>query len=359
MSRIKYLLMMMSFAGLAPLLVFSQATKSYDEEISRIVGKIQQYPDRTKDLGQLKENFDLANKIDHDHIVTLLQSGQPDIWLEVYKGYMRLENRQLVILKIPEKSIQLSGIQMVDYQYELKDSRYKATAYHYALGEKLMKSDKQEDARLAYVEFIKVASLNSSFKDLDKLLRKAILKGATNVEFELHNRTGKNISPTLVNHLSVIIWDFKKAKYGQEKPVVTDDSFTFILRVILDDLLIGADQVKQLEYQEERDIYSGNQVIDTIKCLVNETRQLKKALLSGNLEYVDKQTGKVVNRIPIKVESVFSNAYASLQGNPDAAGEVTRELLKAKQAPYPSNEQMIIDATEEFSRKAGEVILSE
>jgi hypothetical protein len=350
---------MICLSGLFPVMVSGQSTKQYDEVISRIVAKIQQYPGRTKDLGELKENFDLANKIDHGHIISLLETGQPGIWLEVYKEYMSLENRQNLVKKIPEKSITLSGIQMVDYQKELAESKYKATAYHYALGEKLLKTGSQEDARGAYVEFMKVAGLNGSFKDLDKLLRRAILKGASNVEFELHNRTGMKISSSLVNHLSIIIWEFKKAKYGQEKPAATDDSFTFILRVILDDLKIGSDQVKEMEYQEERDIYRGEQVIDTIKCLVLETRQLKKALLSGSLEYVDKQTGKVVNRIPIKVESVFSNAYASLQGDPDAAGDATRELLRAKKAPYPSDEQMILDATEEFSKKAGEVILSE
>jgi hypothetical protein len=163
----------------------------------------------------------------------------------------------------------------------------------------------------------------------------------------------------MIDQLSIIIWEFKKAKYGQGKPSVTDNSFSFTLRVILDDLEIGTDQVRDLEYQEERDLYQGDQVVDTIRCLVRETRQLKKAQLTGSLEYVDNQTGQVVNRIPVKVESVFSNAFASLKGNPSAAGDATVQLLKAKKAAYPSDEQMILDATVEFSRKAGEIILAE
>jgi len=66
-----------------------------------------------------------------------------------------------------------------------------------------------------------------------------------------------------------------------------------------------------------------------------------------------------VNRVPVRVESIFSNAYASLQGNPDAAGDETRELLKSKKTDFPSADQMIMDATEEFSRKVREVILSD
>jgi tetratricopeptide (TPR) repeat protein len=358
MARIKYLIVWIFFTGLTPVLLSGQNTAAYDDEILRIVGKIKQYPDRVKDIDKLKENYDLANKIDRDHLVSLLESGQPDIWTDVHTCYRKLDERQALIKSLPEKSIQLSGIQFVDYDRELKESKYKAAAYHYALGEKFLKSEKQDDARRAYIEFLKVANLDASFKDLDLLLRKAILKGATRIESELHNRTGKNVSPAMVDQLSLIVWEFKKASYGQEKMETIDAPFAFILRVVLDELLIGPDQVKEMEYQEERDIYIGDQVVDTIKCLITETRQLKKALLSGSIEYVDKQTGNVLNKVPLKVESVFSNFYASLQGDPRAAGDETRALLKAKKAAYPSTEQMTLDATEEFSRKALEIILA-
>jgi len=359
MSRIKYLMIMISLACFAYTANYGQTAGQYDEEIRKIVGKIQQYPERTKDLDELRENFEAANKIDKDYVVSLLQTGQPDIWLEIYNSYRRLEGRQQLVLGIPEKSLKLSGIKIEEYDSNLKDSKYRAMAYCYALGEKLLKSENQNEVRQGYLELLKVAKLDPSFKDLDKLLRKAILKGSTNVEFELQNLTGKKISNSMVDQLTVIIWEFKKAKYGQSKPDTIDNTFAFILRVVLDEVQIGPDQYKEVQYQEERDIYNGNVVVDTIKCLITETRQLKKALLVGRLEYVDKQTGKVVNVVPIKVESIFSNAYASLQGNPDAAGDQSRELLRSKKAAYPSSEQMILDATEEFSKKAREIILSE
>jgi hypothetical protein len=69
--------------------------------------------------------------------------------------------------------------------------------------------------------------------------------------------------------------------------------------------------------------------------------------------------GQVINSVPIKVETIFSNEYATLQGNPAAAGEDTRKLLEARKAAYPSDEQMILTATEEFVKKAKETILAE
>jgi len=186
-----------------------------------------------------------------------------------------------------------------------------------------------------------------------------MLKGSTNVEFELQNKTGKNISSSMADQLSIIIWEFKRAKYGQVKPEKTDNSFTFILRLYWMKSRSVLTSTKMSSTRKSAMFYSGNQVVDTIKCVVFETRQLKKAMLAGSLEYIDKQSGRIVNRVPVKVESVFKNSYATLQGDPDAAGEDSRELLKSKKAAYPSSDQMILDATEEFSKKAREIILSE
>ena len=359
MIKIKYLLLFVMVSCMAVLQGFGQNTGTYDENISRIVHKIHQYPGRTKDLDELKENYLQANQVDHDRILALLTTGQPDIWYEIYQAYGKMDKRQKLIMTIPEKSFLLLGIEKTDYQKDLNESKYKATAYFYAHAGKLLQDAKPESARLAYDELLKVAGMNGSYRDIDKLIRKAILGGATNVVSEMHNRTGQVISSSMVEQLSGIIWEFKKARYGQVKPAATDDSWSFTLRVILDEMEIGPDQVKDLEYQEERDLYQDDMVIDTINCLISESRQLKKVYLSGSLEYFDPRIGQVINSVPIKVETIFSNAYATLQGNPVAAGEDTRKLLDSKKVAYPSDEEMILTATEEFVKKAKEIILAE
>lgn len=359
MIRIKYLLLFVIVSSMAGLQGFGQTTRTCDENINRIVQKIHQYPGRTRDLDELKDNYLLANKLDQDSIQALRATGQPDIWYGIFKAYDKLDKRQKFVMTIPEKSFILLGVEKTDYQKELTESKYKATAYFYAHAGKLLQDAKPESARQAYDELLKVAAMNGSYRDIDKLIRKAILGGASNVVSEMHNRTGKVISSSMVEQLSGIIWEFKKARYGQAKPASTENSWSFTLRVILDKMEIGPDQVKNVEYQEERDLYQGETVIDTISCLVSETRQLKKAYLSGSLEYYDPRIGQVINSVPIKVETIFSNAYATLQGDPSAAGDDTRKLLDSKKVAYPSDEQMIMTMTEEFVKKAKEIILAE
>ncbi|MDX9907155.1 MAG: hypothetical protein RBS55_11255 [Bacteroidales bacterium] len=353
-------LFLISFSVLVMMNVTSgQTSRSLDEDIDRLTGKIVQYPAREKYLTELKSTYDEACRIDRDRIHELRAGGQPDIWYEIFRNYQMLENRQAVVKRIPDASLQKAGIAFADYSKELEEAKYKATAYLYAHAQKLLETGSVPDARQAYAELMKAASLNNSYKEIDKQIRKAVLKGASDVEFEMDNRTGKVVSSSMIRYLSVIVWEFKKANYDHEKPGKPDKSFPFTLRVVLEELQIGKDQVRDLQYQEERDVMRDFMIVDTIRCQISETRQLKKAVLSGRLEYIDRRTGQVVNRVPVKVESVFTNAYATLQGNPDAAGDETRRLLKSSRVAYPSNEQMILDATEEFAKKATEIIVGE
>ncbi|MBP6871334.1 MAG: hypothetical protein KBC43_04950 [Bacteroidales bacterium] len=355
--KIQFLL---SFFILAMMnVIFGQAPRTLDEDINRLAGKIVQYPAREKYLTEIKSKYDEACRIDRERIQELRAGGQPDIWYEIFRTYQVLENRQAVVKRIPDASLQKTGIVIADYSKEMDEAKYKATAYLYAHALKLLETGSVPDSRQAYAELMKAASLNNSYKEIDKLIRKAVLKGASDVEFEMDNRTGKVVSSSMIRYLSVIVWEFKKANYGHEKPGKPDKSFPFTLRVVLDELQIGKDQVRELQYQEERDVMRDFMIVDTIRCQISETRQLKKAVLSGRLEYIDRRTGRVINRVPVKVESVFTNAYATLQGNPDAAGDETRRLLKSSRVAYPSNEQMILDATEEFAKKATEIILGE
>jgi len=359
MVNIKYFISIILFFGYTSFQGFGQTTSNYDEDINQMVKKIHQYPNRTKNLDALKESYNLANKADIDRVQALRSTGQPDIWFEIYLTYKRMDNRQKSVMTIPDKTFRLLGLEIIDYQNDINESKNRATAYFYAHAGKLLEAGQPEPARQAYDELVKVASMNASYRDLDKLIRKAILTGATDMVFEMHNRTGKPVSSSMVDQLSIIIWEFKKARYGQVKPPENDDSLSFTLRVILDDMQIGPDQVKELEYQEERDLYEGEKVVDTIRCLISETRQLKKAYLSGRLEYFDPRLGQVINTVPIKVETVFSNAFATLQGDPNASGDETRKLLNSQKAAYPSDGQMILTATEEFTKKAREIILAE
>jgi hypothetical protein len=339
---------------------FSQDVTEYDENIARLVGKLQQYPEKNKLKAELGHDFQMANQADLNTINGLKATGQPDIWYGIYQANDRIDKRQDLVMSLPEKTIREAGFQFIDISRDLEESKNRATYYSYAFALKMLADTSPVSARKAYIELLKVVRLqDGSYKDLDKLMRKAILNGSTSMEFALVNKSGQNLTSDIIGRLDKIVWDYKRARIGQQETVPSEIPFKFILRVVINEIDVSGDQVKELNYQEERDLYSDEEVVDTIKCLVYEYRQLKKATMIGRIDFYDVQLGQVVNIVPINVESVFTNSYGTLQGNPDAAGDATKMLLDSKKADYPSAEQMILDATDEFVVKARQIVLVE
>jgi hypothetical protein len=359
MIRIKHLFWLFLALLFVHLPGFGQSTETYDENIQRSAKKLRQYPGSAKEVEILKENYNMANAVDQERINEIRATGQPDIWLEMYRIYMKMDKRQELVKGLPERTKQRMAVEYQDYSRSIRESKNKASAYIYAHAEQLLQTDKPEAARQAYNELFQLARLNDHYKEMDRLIRMAILRGATGIEFELYNKTGRKLSSSMDVQLTEIVWAYKKVRYGQTREEKPGGRYHFSLRVILDELKVGPDQIRELEYQEERDVYRGEEVVDTIRCFVKEYRQLKKASLGGSIEFYDHYAGQVINRIPLRVESVFTNAYAFLQGDAEAAGEETRALLASRKVAYPSEEQMILDAADEFVKKTIQVILDQ
>lgn len=339
---------------------FSQDIEEYDENIVRLVGKIQQYPEREKLKAELINNLQLANQADLNTIKALKETGQPDIWYRIYQAHDRIDNRQKMVMTLPEKIVSEGNFQFIDNSRDLEEAKNKAVLFSYTFAGKLLADSTPASARQAYIELLKVVRLkDGAYKEADKMIRKAILNGSTDMEFELVNKSGKKLTADIIGRLNKIVWDYKRARQPQPETAKSDVPFKFILRVVINKIDVSGDQIKELTYQEERDIYQNDEVIDTIKCLIYEYRQLKKATMIGRIDFYDVQLDQVVNIVPVKVESIFSNSYATLQGNPDAAGDATRMLLSSKKAEYPSAEEMILDATDEFVVKARQIVLVE
>ncbi len=337
--------------------ISAQSTPDDDLLIRKLVDKLQAFPRNEKSIIELKDAYDRACKADQERTMALKSSGQPDIWYEIYKLYDKQNKRQKFVMQLPDGTLKKAGFVFSDYEKDLKDSKFNAAAYLYALAAKLLNEGTPIGAKNAYDELILLSGLFNEYRDMDKLLRQAIIIGAANIRFELYNRTGKQLNEKIIDQLSTVVWDYKKERFGQLKPAQPDSNFNFTLRIVLNELDVTSDQTKEKQYAEERDIYNNGIVVDTIQCQVSETSQFKKASLKGSLDLVENQSGQVVNRIPVNVESVFRNSYGYIQGNPDACGDETRALLQRKKMAYPSSEQLILDAVAEFSKKSAEILI--
>lgn len=335
---------------------FSQPSNDYDQSLDKLVRRLKEFPRQSKNIAPMSDLFAKANKQDQDNIIALKLTGQPDIWYNIFRLYSRLDNRQKQVMTLSDGVLAEMGFHMEDYDKDIMEARKYAIAYFYAYAQKLLGYDKPDSARKAYDQLFILAGMKADISNLDKMIRQSILVGARNIQFELYNNTGKVLNEKITEELSRLVWDYKMKRYGQARPVKHSDSYDFTFRVMLNDLSVSTDQIKKLNYGEARDVYKNGVVVDTIGCNINETRQRKTANISGSIIFIDDQNGQKVNIIPISVESIFLNKFATLQGDPEAAGDETLKLLKNKEVPYPSNEQIIMDAVRKFTIAASQEI---
>ena len=95
----------------------------------------------------------------------------------------------------------------------------------------------------------------------------------------------------------------------------------------------------------------------TISCNVVEFFQRKTAIISGQLEYYDNRTQKLIKAEPITAQSVFENAYATANGNLNALKPETRKKLNLKPVPFPTDEAMVLQAGETLKKMTRDILV--
>ena len=335
----------------------AQQIEELEKTFQKDLRKVKQYPRNEERIASLVVSYGTVTQFDEDAIARLRATGQPDIWFSVYRILVKMDDRQAQVLALPEAALLKMNVVRKDYSEEILESKHRAEAYFYAHASKLLEDKDPVKAREAYAELMKLARLSGTYKDMDKLLRKAVLYGATKIEYELYNQTGKALNEQIVKQISVAVFAYRDSRLNKAAVTKPENSFPFRIRIYLTELKVSPERVKEMSYAEERDIYRDDVVVDTIRCHVEQYTQVKGASLSGRIDIYDVNMGSVVNTVPVTAESMFMHSYATLKGNPDAAGEETRKMLVQKEVPFPSNESIVMDAVVEFTKMAIKVLL--
>jgi len=337
--------------------LFAQDTGQLHEDFAKSVKKVRQYPQNDKRIAELAFSYQAVTKADEEALGALKASGQPEIWYDVYRIQENMKWRQDQLLSLPEPIRNQISFNYVDMSDDILKAKNRAEAYFYAHAKMLLEQEKPEAARMAYHDLVRLAGLAKEYKDMDALIRRAVLYGATDIQYELYNRTGWDLQSEIIETLSVAVYAHRRERQEKPQADLQDLSFPFSIRVYLTELKVSPDRVKKSNYAEERDIFRNGVVIDTIRCNVDQFKQVKGAVLTGRIDIYDETLKTVINTIPLTAESMFIHSYATLKGNPDAAGAETRLLLAQKEVKFPSNEAIVMDAVEEFMKQAIQVLL--
>ncbi len=373
---IRILILLLLFGCASPKRLIKKG--EYDHAIKVLVKKLISKPDNQKYIQQLDHAYRVANQINLDSIAYLRQTGQPDIWYSIYNNYLYLKNREDLVKTVPAPVLKKIGFKYIDYNTELINAKKKAAAYLYAHAKKLMDEGGKSNARKAYSDLWKITTMYDDYKDTDALMRKALVLGTDYILFRVINHTAKIIPQSMlanIQNINLLELDQKFVDFNTRP--VAGRNYDYNINLILNDIGVTPEQVKEKKYTESRKIVEGYKdkvgsngeivkdssgkvvkvpVYKTIECKITVIEKHKSAKITGMVDFVNNNTGQIMNSTPVSAESVFHNVSAYAKGDLKACSEQTLKLLDQPKLQFPSDSDMMYDASNKLKETIKQVI---
>lgn len=339
----------------------------YDKAVKLSVKKLLNNPVNKKEIQSLEKTYQLANQSNIRRINMLKTSGQPDIWDEICRIYIKMSERQDLVSRL-DQSIQNSiKFTFVDYIREINEAKRKASEFLYAHATMLLQKEDRFSAREAYRDLEKVKSYYNYFKDTDEMIQEALEKGVTQILFKIQNHSGIPLPEAFEEELTKIsLSEFNRKWYHYDTQIVKEKYYHYIILLNIKRIMISPEKINESSYSQSREIDDGweylldkrgnvkkdslgndlkKQKKKTIKCHIVETRLNKMATIEGNLDFIDNYSDQLIKTDPIAASSVFEYFFITANGDLNALDEKTYRLLKNKPVPFPPNPVLILQAS--------------
>ncbi len=341
--------------------------KQYDDVITIEVDKISSGKVDEKSVKLLAQAFHSANQMDHEHILQLKASGQPDIWLEIYNKYCLMNKRQNIVNQLPDAVKNQIGFVKFDFDHLMVESNLNAQRYLVAKAHELQKSGNKTDAAIAYELLVKLKTLNPNFPNIDAMLRQAMLTGMTNVLLTFEDKSGLNLPENVVSQLmNFIQTDFGNSKIHYALMDEQDVQFenTFLIQV--NHVTVSPERSEKSTFTEQTNLNAvethqrtNSGSLETPGLIVNEIVMTKSCEISGKIDFINNTSHEVEFSIPIRATSNFKYEYATLSGDLNAASGRSLSLSKNKPILYPTKEMMILDGAKQFNILVKQLIIND
>lgn len=356
------------------------AEGSYDQVIDFTLRKLQRDPNGKKTdqyLYFLEQAFFQVVEDDKRKINLLQQDNNPANSREIYYLYCDLEKRQDAIR--PIKALYTTNIKFEDYTEALLTSKNNFAQFLNNEATRLLNTQNKMDARIAFQLFEDLKSLQSNFPNVDNNLNEARFLGTDFVLLTLTNNSNQilpfRLQQELLNINTYKLDDFW-TQYHNEP--LNNISYNYGVNLQFQDINISPEFLREREILREKTIKDGwEYVLDpngnvakdslgndikkdkfiTVSALLLITEQRKEVQVGGNVIYRDLWSNRTLNTHPLATQFLFENVFATFRGDQRALTEEDILLTRNQFFPFPSNQQMVLDAGQEIKERL-RVILS-
>lgn len=355
------------------------AQGDYDQVIELAVRKLQKDP-HGKNSGAhasfLEEAFARVVEEDKRRLNFLKQENRPSNTREIYYLYCDLGKRQELIR--PLTSIVNLNLQFEDYSKQIIASKKNFADYLFAEGTKYLNRNTILDAREAYAFFSDLKSLQPEYLGLDQKLNDAHFKGTDFVFVELNNHSGQiipfRLEQELLDFNTYGLDDFWTEYHTRSENGI---QYNYGIDLNFKEINISPERVSEKEFLRKKTIKDGwEYVLDrygnvmkdslgndikvdkfiTVTAAVTYTEQTKAVQVGGDVVYLELDRNRIINRHPLGTEFIFENIFARYRGDERALTEEDLQFIKYDFFPFPSNQQMVLDAGQEIKERLKEIL---
>lgn len=331
----------------------------------------------------LEEAFAKAKERDLRNINAWFKDANPQNLEKIYETYVQLNRRQENIRPLLPLKLLKEGRDAIfpfdDYTDQIVSSKNALAKYLYDNSKALLVTKDKMTIRRAYDDLVYLETLSPGFKDVNKLIDEAKLKGTDFVSVYTKNETNMVIPVRLENDLldfSTLGLNDKWTVYHSNRQ--KEINYDYGLVVNFRDINISPEQVKEKEFEKEKQIKdgvinlldtNGNVVKDslgnaikvdnmkTIRISIYEFSQFKACQVTAKVDYIDFKTNQLLQTFPLVSEFTFNYMYAKYRGDKRACEPDYYQYFNRRAIPFPSNEQMVYDTGNDLKNKLKDIIV--
>ncbi len=345
---------------------------NYDAVIDKTVKRLIKKSD-VEDAAEMDRAFHLANERDRERVRFLVAENNPNNYDEVFHRYNMLKERQRKVRTVTPMTVdgKTYNYEYIDYNAEMIAAKKKAGEYFYNHGKSLFENALQkEDYREAYYQLIKAGEYSGGqFPDIDRLVYESRMKGISRVIVQVVNKTPLKLPPLVEEDL--ISFDTKGldnewVEY-HFKHVDSDVQYDYEILVKVLSIMVSPDEVKETDGIFTKKISdgfdyvldaNGNVMRDTagndiklqkfkeITCTLIETQQFKSVEIKGEVEILNLNPEKLMQKGPFGANNQFEHFSARGIGDVGALTEEALAKTKQEKIPFPSDVDMVMLCTE-------------
>lgn len=235
-----------------------------------------------------------ANQADHERILELKASGEPDVWPEIFERYCSIKGRSDEMSHFPPEVKQRLHYTPLDLDEDLASAQNKAEAFLTAKAGQLLSSPSPD------------------LNEADRLIR----------HLERINRNNSQINDLKLKSMS--------KRYGDLKRLMHIEVF---------ERQVSPNRDETVSFKESQ---------NNLTATVTDHTLSKSATIKGKVNFIDPKTKRKLLSLPYEITSKFEHNYTTVEGPQGACSAQTLERLKQQPIPFPTDESLVNDAKQQL-----------